>query len=124
MQTNKTLLRIGAKSLLLTVILSLLFVTIAARFDWPLYAPVFIIAWIVPMTISAGSIQLTARERLLLILAVSVTVVILVFAAMPLIYPSSTWSFRGLVGAVILGVIIGTLSTLVVPRFRDSNVQR
>jgi hypothetical protein len=124
MQTNKDLLRIGARSVLLTVVLWLLFLAIATRFEWPLYAAGFMVAWIVPMTISAGSIPLTAVERFLLILGVSVTVVVLTFASMPLIYPGSTWSIRGLLGAVILGALIGTLSTLIVPRLRDSRVRR
>jgi hypothetical protein len=76
----------------------------------------------VPMTISAGSILLTSRQRVLMIFGVCVAVTILTFATTLLIYPNSTPSLRGLLGALILGAIIGILSTLVVPRLRGSSL--
>jgi hypothetical protein len=121
MPTKRDLLRIAAKSALLTIALWVIFLTIGMRFDWPLYAPIFTIIWIVPMTISAGSIQLTSRQRVLIIFGVCVVVTVLTFATTLLIYPTSTPSLRGLLGALILGAIIGILSTLVVPRLRGSS---
>ena len=122
MPTKTDLLRIAAKSALLTIALWIIFLTIGMRFDWPLYAPIFTIIWIVPMTISTGSIQLTSRQRVLMVFGVCVAVTILTFATTLLIYPNSTPSLRGLLGALILGAIIGILSTLVVPRLRGSSL--
>lgn len=123
MQTRRDLLRICAKSVVLSAVLWLLFLAVAARFGWPLYAGMFTIIWIIPLTI-AGSVALTASERFLVILGVSVTLVILTFAAMPLLYPNSAWTVRGLLGALVLGALIGILSTFIVPRFGGSGVRR
>lgn len=123
MQTTRDLLRIGAKSVALSVVLWLVFIAVAARFGWPVYAGLFTIVWIIPMTI-AGSVALTRSERFLLILGVSVTLVILTFAAIPLLYPTSAWTLRGLLGAVLLGALIGILSAFVVPNFGGSSVRR
>lgn len=76
------------------------------------------------MTISAGSIPLTTRERFVLVFGVAFTVVVLTFSVMPLIYPSSIWSFRGLFGAVLLGAIIGILSSFYAQGVRDAGARR
>lgn len=102
MPRTRDLLRVAAKSVLLTIALWVLFLAISVRFAWPVYAPVFTIISIVPMTISSGSIPLTAIQRFLMVLSVSVTVIVLTFAAMPLVYARPSWSLRGLFGAVML----------------------
>jgi hypothetical protein len=113
----------GTRSFLFAVALWLVVFAITVWLDWPLASSVFVIGSVVPMTLSADP-NLTRRQRLLLVFCECVAFVVLLFAVSWVLYPALTHSFRALVGALALGVLIGVLSMLISPFANSANFRR